>query len=250
MANLPWLDEVLKRLAKRGLPPSYVQRFAEELSDHLEDLTEENMSTEVDAYSRLGKPEHVADAAVVAYRRRSFLGRHPAAAFLVFGLSPLASLIALMATVSASLLALSDGWDKHLFAGLEQFGPSASVVAAYLGSLLIVVIPSILASALYCRLAGRLGVGKRWMLLSCTVLALAAALVVSTAKVSNTPGESWMRIGIWLPQSVGHSYSFFFWTFCRPQQLMHFLVPLAIGWWFMRHNYRRSQLSNAIGGRP
>ena len=85
MANLPWLDEVRRRLAKRGLPPSYVQRFAEELSDHLEDFKEENMSTEADVYSRLGKPEQVANAAVAAYRRRSFLGRHPTAAFLVFG---------------------------------------------------------------------------------------------------------------------------------------------------------------------
>ncbi len=37
----PWLDEVLSRLVKSGLPPSYVQRLAEELSDHIEDFTEE-----------------------------------------------------------------------------------------------------------------------------------------------------------------------------------------------------------------
>ena len=74
MANQRWLDEVLSRLAERGLPLSYVQRFAEELSDHLEDFTEENMSTEANMSSRLGKPEEVADAAVTAYRRRGFLG--------------------------------------------------------------------------------------------------------------------------------------------------------------------------------
>ena len=44
MANQPWLDEVRQRLAKHALPPSYVQRFTEELSDHLEDLKEENMT--------------------------------------------------------------------------------------------------------------------------------------------------------------------------------------------------------------
>ena len=93
MANLPWLDEVLARLARRGLPPNYVRRFAEELSDHLDDLKEENMSKAVDVVSRLGKPEQVAEAAVTAYRRRSFLGRHPTAAFLVFAVSPLVSQI-------------------------------------------------------------------------------------------------------------------------------------------------------------
>jgi hypothetical protein len=38
MDNQPWLDSVREQLARRRLPPSYVQRFTEELSDHLEDL--------------------------------------------------------------------------------------------------------------------------------------------------------------------------------------------------------------------
>jgi hypothetical protein len=234
MANQHWLDEVLSRLEERGLPPNYMQRFVEELSDHLEDFKEESVGTEADVYARLGKPEQVAQAAVVAYRRRSFLGRHPTAAFLVFGLSPIASLVALVALVIAGLLVLPDGWDKPLFSGLSQFGPAASVPMAYLGSLLTVVIPSILASILYCRLAGRSNIGKRWMWLSCTVLALVAALPMCTAKVSGAPEESWMRIGVWLPQSARQSYNYFFWTFCRPQQLMQFLVPLAVACWFMR----------------
>ena len=40
MANQPWLDEVRERLARQALPPSYIQRFMEELSDHLEDIKE------------------------------------------------------------------------------------------------------------------------------------------------------------------------------------------------------------------
>jgi hypothetical protein len=238
MANLPWLDELLDRLAKRGLPPDYVQRFVEELSDHLEDLKEENMGTDADAYSRLGMPEQVADATVAAYRRRSFLRRHPAVAFLVFGLSPVASFVALIALVIAGLLVLPDGCGRPFFARLGQFGVSASVTAAYLGSLLAVVLPSILVSMLYCWLARRAGIDKRWMLLSCAVLALVAALPMCTAKVSPEPADSWMRIGVWLPESASQSYRFFSWTFCRPQQLMQFLAPLAIGCWFMR---RRSE---------
>ena len=119
------------------------------------------------------------------------------------------------------------------------------MAVAYLGSLLTIVIPSILASILYCWLAGRSGIGKRWMLLSCTVLALVAALPMCTAKISGTPDESWMRIGVWLPQSVGQSYNFFFWVFCRPQQLMQFLVPLAICCWFMRRTRNQCRLQFA-----
>ena len=100
MANLPWLDEVRKRLAEQALPPSYVQRFMEELSDHFQDVTEEIMSTEASVSSRLGEPEQVAKAVVTAYRRRSFLGRHPTAAFLVFAVSPVVSLAALLVHIS------------------------------------------------------------------------------------------------------------------------------------------------------
>ena len=95
MAKRRWLDEVRQRLARRALPPAYIGRFMDELSDHFQDLTEESMSTEASVLSRLGDPAQVAEAAVTAYRQRSFLGRHPAAALLVFGISPAASLIAL-----------------------------------------------------------------------------------------------------------------------------------------------------------
>ena len=63
---------------------------SEELGDHLEDLKEENV--EADAISRLGEPDQVAESAVGAYRRRSFLGRHPTAAFMVFAISPVVPL--------------------------------------------------------------------------------------------------------------------------------------------------------------
>ncbi|MGO9112275.1 MAG: HAAS signaling domain-containing protein [Thermoguttaceae bacterium] len=243
MDSQPWLDRVRERLARQALPPSYVQRFLEELTDHLEDLKEENM--EADAISRLGEPEQVVEAAVTAYRRHSFLGRHPAAAFLVFGVSPVVSLVALIALVIVGLLVLPDGWDKPLFAGLRQFGPSASVALAYLGSLLIVVIPSIVASILYGWLARRSGISKKWILLSCTVLAVLAALPMCTAKVSAIPDENWMGLRLWYPPSIVQSYNFFFWTFCRPQQLMQFLVPLAVGLWFIRRNHGRDRLQPA-----
>jgi len=197
------------------------------------------------ADSRLGNPEQVADTAIAAYRRRSFLGRHPTAAFLVFGLSPVVSLVALVALVMFGLWARPNSWDDPLFAGLNRIGPSASAVAAYLTSMSVVVIPSIVVSILYCWLVGRFGINKKWVLLSCTMLAVLAALPMCTAKVSLVPAESWARIGLWYPDSVGHLYYLFTWIFCHPQQLIQFIAPLAIGWWFLRRKHDQGQLQLA-----
>jgi len=122
---------------------------------------------EADAGSRLGKPEQVAQSAVVAYREHGFLGKHPVAAILLLGVSPAVSLVALVALAAGALWVSDEACHRfgygteHWIAGLRQFGPSASVGLAYLESLLTVVIPSVLASVLYCWLAGRLGIGKK-----------------------------------------------------------------------------------------
>ena len=54
MESQPWLNRVRERLARQLLPPSYVQRFVEELSDHLEDVKEDGMDH--NSSSRLGEP--------------------------------------------------------------------------------------------------------------------------------------------------------------------------------------------------
>lgn len=235
MANLPWLDEVLSRLAKRGLPSSYIQRFADELSDHLEDFEDDAMSTDADAYSRLGKPEQVADAAVVAYRRRSFLGRHPTAAFLVFGLSPLVSLICLFILVCVGLRLIGVTAERIGLVSNEGFstvpaGPIELAAGRYLFSLLTIIIPAILASIIYCKLAKRWYVGNAWILTSCVVLATAAMLPAwdVNTKMIDANGHYAVCAGLWIPGWCG-------WVLpISVPQLLQFLVPLAIGWWFMR----------------
>ena len=225
MANLPWLNEVLGRLAKHALPPTYVQRFAEELSDHLEDFTEENMGTEADAYSRLGQPEQVAEAAVAAYRRRSFLGRHPTAAFLVFAVSPLVSLIVITLVIffafamSCVILGYPDFIDQLWL--IDKLG----LVAWGVTTLLTIVIPSILVSILYCELANCLGISRKWMFVSCTVLATMAGTIWWCA----TPGDS-NRVNSLLIYFGFHS----------PLQLAQFMFPLVVGWWFARRKRDQS----------
>jgi uncharacterized membrane protein len=232
MANQDWLDEVLKRLLRQGLPPVYVKRLTEELSDHLEDITEENM--EADAISRLGQPEEVADNAAVAYRRRSFLGRHSWTRFVVFCISPIMSLIGLSLLSVALLLLTStcmgtgDG---------NNLGPVASAAVCFAASFLMIVIPSILASVFYCRLAERAGVSRTWIVVSCITLAVVASGPASwRAGVGARPwmfGPCWSGLWYvrdWVPQV---------------QHLIQFLVPLVIGCWFMRRSRNHDQLQLA-----
>ncbi len=161
MVNQAWLEEVQRRLTESNLPPTYIQRCIDELDDHLEDITEENMSTDTNMSSRLGDPKQVAEAAIVAYRQRSFLGRHPTAAFLVFAISPVISqwfvLIASKQLLAATVIG------RHAFKDYWIASP-------------FIVICSTFVSIFYSELAVWLGIGKKWALASYAVLGAIAML--------------------------------------------------------------------------
>ena len=246
MASQLWLDDVRKRLAGHGLPRAYVQRFAEELSDHLEDFKEKNMSTEADVYSQLGEPEQVANAAVVAYRRRSFLGRHPTAAFLVFGVSPIMSQIVLFIIVVLVAKALGILVDQlGLLSDNGRYVPPSPIaveVTQYAFSFLFVVIPSLVAAVLYCKLGRRLGLGRPWMAVSCVVLATMAMLPCWYVRLGADAAGHPRVVG-------GLSFPFFDygWSDCflNISQLVQLAVPLAIGWWLLRRRSSRGRMQLA-----
>ena len=335
MGDQPWLDRVRERLARQALPSAYIRKFMEELSDHLEDLKEESMET--DAYSRLGEPEQVAEAAVVAYRRRSFLGRHPVAAFLVFAVSPVITLyfmlfvflivlsmfrvqltvdfneghwilsliivvcstfvgalygelalwlgigkkwtLASCAVLGVIAMLFGIGFGSYTVMLLVQFAAPLAVgwwfakrkcnhgypattflvfaispVASYMlllsilglaimiaqrnlhfgyaamltWSFVIFLLPTVVPSLLYCKLVGRFGIGRKWMLVSCTVLAMYAAMLYMPGVGYTTEGQHGMAVGL---------------TTCVI--LAQSLVPLAIGWWFMRRKHDQGRLEFA-----
>jgi hypothetical protein len=235
MDSQPWLSRVRKRLAKHALPPSYVQRFMEELADHLADLKEEGMDQ--NSSSRLGEPEQVAEAAVTAYRRRSFLGRHPAARFLVFGVSPAVSLVVLFIASSFSLMGLGMICERLGF-NIDQGSHMATVGSALMClvmSLLTIIIPSILASIAYCRLARRVGMGTTWVIGSCAIVAVLASFT------------SYWRAGsgYWM---LGFLWSGFFRygsLVALTQHVVNLSIPLAIGLWFLRRKHDEGQLQLA-----
>jgi hypothetical protein len=228
MDDQPWLNRVRQRLAKHDLAPNYVERVVEELANHLEDLKEQSTSTEADAYSRLGEPEQVAEAAVTAYKRRSFLGRHPAAAFLVFGVSPVALLVALFVVTLCfiGMIEIGVGITKE---PPNDLGIVGSAVVNFVGSLLTVVVPSILATILYCQLAKRLGAGRKWILVSSVTLAVFAS---SPAYWRAGSGDHSWRFSVpWCGFHGGGSWV------ALTQHLVNLIVPLAIAWWFLRRNH-------------
>jgi hypothetical protein len=243
MANLSWIDDVRQQLARHALPPAYIRRFMEELSDHLEDLKEENMSTKADMLSRLGEPNQVADAAVTAYRRRSFLGRHPTAAFLVFAVSPVVSIFALFAAIVFGLFVACDAVDSMVIDGLlRRAGTSLPSIM----SALTVILPSMLVSILYCRLANRLCISKKWVFVSCAVIAAMTVLPIWTVQLSDVPGESALRLGMFsLPHSIGALggvCTTILYSLHSVRQVLQLVVPIAIGLWFMRRKRDPGQL--------
>jgi len=217
MGNPRWFDELRNRLLRQGLPADYVRRLVGELNDHFQDLKEETMRTDVEACAQLGPVEEVARAVTTAYRQRSFLGRHPLAAFLVFAVSPVALSILAMPVVFFAAYWLGRGlgyWDQ---AGVH-LGVWGRSVLPYGLTLVAIVLPTALLSLLYCRVAQRIGMGKRWMLLSCGVLAVFAA-AVHCQVLLDPSGHGRLTVGVGVHDLL---------------QLAQPVLPLVLGGWFLR----------------
>ena len=227
MANRQWLEQLKRQLAEKRLPSTYIQRFMEELSDHFEDLTEDTMRNEEDCVAQLGEPAQVADAAVVAYRQRTVFGRHPVMKYLVFGISPSAAIILAFTLVLWGFMACTElcetlGMGEPLSSFFHSFDASALEWAAAIVTLML---PTMLLAIFYCRWARRSELGKKWIWISCSILAIIAVLPIYQVTMSDIPGESALRVvaGIgtgMIPHTV--------------LQYTQMLVPLAVGLWYLR----------------
>lgn len=138
---------------------------------------------------------------------------YPATTFLVFAISPVASYMLLWVIV------------------VLAFATGQSFLNVYLALTAVYVVPTVVASLLYCKLAKRFGSGEKWMFVSCLVLATFGAM------------QSFQSFLAGYETAEGH---------CRPPigltmciSLAQFLIPLAIGWWFMRRKHDQGQLELA-----
>jgi hypothetical protein len=233
MSAQRWLDAVRMECERQRLPPVYIERLVDELSDHVRELMEDSMSKE--AYERpptlLGTANEVVAAATSEYRRRRFSGRHPWLAFII------APILALLILWAASLLSFVLA-AKAL--GFKSDNPTVTAEVSRWAHEMIpfavvatLVVPIVLASIAFCRLAVKTAVSRRWMLACLLVVAVIGGAANSSVSLPGpgTQGSVAFGFGVSLPPS--------------PQQLAQFMLPLLIGYKVLQLG-RRGRASQRI----
>jgi F0F1-type ATP synthase assembly protein I len=255
MPNQPWLSELQRELSRRKLPRREIARLVAELSDHLADmmesqqasgrtpeaaavsylpsdsLKEDHMSKDANVTERLGSPSLVAESALREYRQRSsVLSRSRLAAFCTFVLSPLPALCLAWIVSMTAIVALGSVWKvfipdptdrSQITPQLEAIGEA--IVIAY------VMVPAILVSVFYGRLARKTPNPWRWGLAACLLVALGTMLVHTQFEVkhSNLPGKNQVMFG------VGFGTGFL-----KASRLVQFALPFAAGLLMLRRSAR------------
>jgi hypothetical protein len=164
MGNPLWLDELRQQLFELGLPRWYIERLAEEMSDHITDILEEGTSMEAKnakrIAERLGGAGALAQAAATEYRKSFFCRNHPLLTFLVLPVPVLLILLGM-----SLLLSFGIGCVFRL----DPFSSPSRVRVIAFGMLWI---PFALSAIVFCRLALSSGQPWRWAMLSCSLLAV------------------------------------------------------------------------------
>ncbi|MEN6557666.1 MAG: hypothetical protein ABFC54_05760 [Thermoguttaceae bacterium] len=228
MAKRHWLEAIQQRLSTEGLPPAYIRRLTDELADHFDDVKEDGMNEAAETISRLGEADQLADAAIAAYRRQTFFGRHPSAKFLVFGVSPLIAmfLVFVLACLGVAAVGAMAEWCGVRLFGKDWFGRIDSTILNWVFAAVTAIGPATLVALFYCRAAARLALRKGWMLASCVVVGFVAMLPFHRVVLSELPGKSIWTIGLGLPPTM--------------VQYVQLLIPLAVGLWFVCSGRKRS----------
>lgn len=226
MPSPNWHEDVRRALVLRRLPPAQVERLLLEIHDHYLDLMEEdaNMSTDV-LHDRLGAPEHIANFAASILPSRSFAWRHPILTFLV---APIPLAIGIIVAFCAALIGASvliPNEFVHNESGIA-FVSAALLTVAWI----IRLVPFAILAFLFSRAAGRTGHGWKWGLAACALLAaLAGALDVNYRLPTEAPNSGAFMLGLGYPLGV--------------IQFIQFVIPLAIGLWFVARNNARQPAS-------
>lgn len=225
-----WLSHFRNELTRHRLPPHYVERLAQELSDHIHDFMEDRMSTDakdLPGLSRhLGVPGRVATEAAMEYRRGKFAARHP---ILMFVLTPILTLPILWATCIFAIALVA-----HLL-GLKSGEPTnTGLVADWANEVLpflivgLLLVPSAVCAALYCRLADGAALGWKWSLTACTLIAVIGGLAVTKIVLPRGNIQGNIMFGFGLSSHPSAS------------QVLQFLLPMVIVGWAIWRRHGRS----------
>ncbi len=214
--SLPWLEQLRELVNRQGLPPQYMERLFEELSDHFQDIQEEKKRMDAEQVStpdaRMGEPSELAQFVGGEYRKRRFSQKHPVVMF-----AALPVLLLLCIWSGLGLLAYGIG---GMLAG--PAGPAESVVSLTKTEQLIccgiIWLPVALTAVIFCRAAQRQRVSWRRPMLTAATLAVFPGMMVRL-------NSSMLIIGLPYPtMSV--------------TALIQLMLPLAIGSWYSWRGYR------------
>jgi hypothetical protein len=224
MNSQQWRDQLRHKLRQQNLPPAYIDRLLDELSDHLLDTQTENPSMEAQhAITRLGSTNRIAAAVTDEFRRRTFAGRHP---WLTFVLFPFAFVPLLFVSLLAAVLAI--GWllgvtAEWLIVPESQWLSKTTesrlewwILGAY--DFYVRFVPFVLASWMFCRWGRRSGM-RWWPLVACTIVAVTAGFIFTKSIPSMDD-----KPGLWM---IGLATHF------KARQVVQLLVPLAVAAWLM-----------------
>jgi hypothetical protein len=216
-----WLHELRAELARRKLPPLYVERFVLEMSDHFSDCMEDRMSTDAKdlhgVFQRLGTPGDVARSAAHEFRQARFSRRHPVLMFVVLPvlLVPVLWMASIMAVVMLlELLGIESG--KVVSSSTTWQIVDACLPYAVLALLLI---PAAMSATFFAYLAKRAEVHWKWLGLACLLVAMLGGLAALDVMLPTANDQGRLAFGFSLSKHPSAS------------QLLQFLLPLAIGGW-------------------
>lgn len=232
-----WLHELRAELARRKLPPLYVERFVLEMSDHFSDCMEDRMSTDAKdlhgVFQRLGSPRDVAKSAAHEFRQARFSRRHPVLMFLVLPVLSLPLLWFGKVTLVVLLVKLL-GLESDQFEVHSTVWQAAEVALPYV-IVSLTVVPVVIAATFFCYLARRAAVDWKWSLAACSLLAVVGGLAIAQLALPTVTSKGSLSFGFGIS------------TQPSPSQILQFVLPLAICGWAtwrqLRAGERPSQLA-------
>ena len=247
-----WLEQLHVALARQKLPPFYVERFVDELSDHLNDFLEDRMSTDAKdlrgVFHRLGTPAAVAATAAGEFRKQRFSTRHPVLTFVVFPVVALA-LLWTGAILSLVFAAQAVSWLNGSAPG-ERY-PEWMLASMPVVACVVVMLPLVLCAAWFCRIARRAAVGWKWPLGACLVLAIIGGAAFFDMKIAPIDrglihGTQFRDVNPPPPSPNNGQLMFGFGVnkYPRPWQIAQFSLPLAVCGLFAwrQYNQRRQHV--------
>lgn len=231
-----WLDELGGELRKAKLPHPYIARLMDELSDHLEDVLEENEMSKDALVSqtiagRMGSATDVAGSAAAEFRQASFWRRHPFLSFIALPILVVPILwIPGMAGVDL-IAAAQNSWDFNTISP-SQFSPGV-LALMQLCCVAATLLPAVAAGVFFAWLGARKGLQARWPMIACTIVGLMSAETkVGFLMTPLAETNAWQTIefGWWAGPGL-------------ILKLVKVALPLAVCVWILRRHRLRQELA-------